>query len=134
MRLEMDLPEAKYLSAKAGMDATVVPAATSKKLSGKTATPWPIAKTNGLELTIETGEVDKVLTPGMKAAVSIDAGKIDNVLLVPSTAVADSKVWVKGDDDKPVAKRVITGRTGDDKTEIIDGVKEGDEIFEQAQK
>ncbi len=133
LRLLMDLPESKFLAIKSGMDVVVVPAVTGKKLTGKTAAPSAIAKAGGLELIVDLGPVDPVLTPGMKATVSIDAGKADGLLLVPNTAVADSKVWVKtGDETTP--KRVITGRIGEEMTEIIDGINEGDEILEQAQK
>jgi len=134
MRVAMDLPEGKFTAAKPGLAATVVPAVTGTKVTGKTLSPTSIGKASGLELVIELPDVDAVLTPGMKAAVYIDAGKADGVLLVPSTAIADSKVWVKGADDEATPKHVITGRTGDEQTEIIDGLNEGDEIFEQAQK
>jgi multidrug efflux pump subunit AcrA (membrane-fusion protein) len=134
MRLAMDLPEAKFKSVKADMKAAVVPLVLHQKLDGKTEAPSPIAKASGLELDIDLGDVDPIITPGMKADVFIDAGSMENVLLVPSKAVSDSKVWLKGSDGKPTPKRVTTGQTSDDRTEIIDGLSEGDEILEQAQK
>ena len=134
MQLALDVPESKFLAIKPGMDVTIVPTTTSAKLTGKTLQPTSIPKSSGLELDIELGGVDPAITPGMKASVAIDAGNADGLLLVPSGAVSDSKVWIKGPDDKPLAKRVITGRTGEDKTEIVDGLKEGDEIYEQPQK
>ncbi len=133
MRVAMDLPESKFLAIKSGMEAVVIPAAIGRKLVGKTDAPSAITKAGGLELLIDLGPVDPILTPGMKAAVSIDARKAEGILLVPASAVEDSKVWVKsGDETTP--KHVITGRTGQDRIEIIDGVNEGDEILEQAQK
>ncbi|CAN5411678.1 hypothetical protein BH10PLA1_BH10PLA1_13820 [soil metagenome] len=134
MRLAMDLPEAKFASAKPGLAAVVVPAVTGHKIIGKTLAPASIGKAGGLELVIDLPDVDSILTPGMKASIYIDAGKADNVLLVPTAAVADSNVWVKDADGEPKPKHVIAGRTGDEQTEIIDGLSEGDEIFGQAQK
>ncbi len=134
LRVAMDLPEAKYTAAKAGMTATVVPIATDETMTGKALPPSPITKSGGLELLIELPDANPILLPGMKASIFIDAGKADGILLVPTASIADSKVWVKGEDGKPMAKHVITGRTADDQTEIIDGLSDGDEIFEQPQK
>jgi len=134
MRLAMDLPEGRYLAVKQGMPATIVPAITAGKISGKADIPSPVTKTTGLELSIQCAEVDPAITPGMKASVSIDAGSVDGLLLVPTAAISDSKVWVKGSGNKPVAKHVMIGRAGDDKTEIVDGLAEGDEILEQPPK
>jgi multidrug efflux pump subunit AcrA (membrane-fusion protein) len=128
LRVAMDLPEWGYAAVKPGTDATVVPGVLGQKLAGRTLAPSPIARSTGLELQIQLPETPAVLVPGMKARVMIDAGKTDNVLLVPSSAVSANKVTLK----QGGTKRVLVGRTVDDQTEIIDGLNEGDEIVKAA--
>lgn len=134
LRVAMDLPEAHFTSVKAGLDASVVPIVLGQKLVGKTLAPSPIAKSGGLELQIELSPVSDLLTPGMKAKVVIEAGNADNVLLVPDSAIADSKVWVIGGDGTPHLKHVLAGRTGNEQTEILDGLNDGDDVLKDAQK
>ena len=128
LRVAMDLPEANFGAVKEGLDAAVVPTTLGQKLTGRTSAPSPIAKSTGLELQITLPQTPAELVPGMKAHVAIDAGKAENVLLVPSGAVTANKVTLK----QGGTKRVLVGRTIDDQTEIIDGLREGDEVVKNA--
>ena len=52
----------------------------------------------GKNVTVELGDVDHRLLPGMKASVQIDAGKAEGVVLVPVAAGAEAsrlkrEVW-----------------------------------------
>ncbi len=76
--------------------------------------------------------VDPRLVPGYKANVSVDAGKVENVLLVPNTAVYRGKVWVHkpGGDDE--VRPVTVGRTDGKQTEIRAGLNEVETVLTQA--
>ncbi len=75
------------------------------------------------------------LAPGMAVSVTIVSLKKENVLTVPASAVFtneddDSKfVYVFGKDDKPEKKAVKVGKAVGGKAEILEGLKDGDEIL-----
>lgn len=81
------------------------------------------------------GDVTKLLKPDMTASVSIQVGRHENVLLVPSEAVkqgsrgATVNVLTKKDGKNDVSPRPVkTGSSDGVNTEIRDGVKEGEVI------
>lgn len=80
---------------------------------------------------------DGVLAPGMYAEVSLqpDAGKA--VPLVPTEALiatgSDSRVIVQDDRGSFRPVRVRTGRSGDGRTEILDGLKAGERVVVSGQ-
>lgn len=69
--------------------------------------------------------------PGMTASLNIITAMADNVLLVPNRAITTQggrkvvNVMVNG---KPTPVEVQTGRSNSTMTEVISGVKEGDEV------
>jgi HlyD family secretion protein len=73
------------------------------------------------------------IMPGMNATCEFITLEKDNVIMVPSQAIKDgpsgSYVLLKGSDPKhPVQTSVQVGEVGNDGTEILSGVKEGDQI------
>jgi hypothetical protein len=91
-------------------------------------------------LPVDMPTVDERLAPGFKADVTFDGGKLENVLLVPSTAIYHGKVWVipadkfatttPESDAQPQAVQI--GATDGIQTQIKSGLKEGDIILTTA--
>jgi multidrug efflux pump subunit AcrA (membrane-fusion protein) len=71
---------------------------------------------------------------GMGATVAIEAGRADDVLVVPVTAVQGAvqtgNVWVLGDDGSPAQRQVILGLTDGDQVEVRDGLTEGESVLQ----
>lgn len=82
-------------------------------------------------VTVEITDPDARLKPGMNATCDFIVERRENVLVVPTEAVKDQdgKYMVtllkKG---KQVERRVEVGLAGDVATEIVSGLKEGDEV------
>jgi multidrug efflux pump subunit AcrA (membrane-fusion protein) len=76
---------------------------------------------------------DARIVPGMKASVKIEAGKVDDVLLIPVAAVSGGKVSIKRD-GKTEEKAVVLGKSDGEKVEVKEGLSEGDEILAKAGK
>jgi multidrug efflux pump subunit AcrA (membrane-fusion protein) len=133
LRVVLDLPEAKFFAINAGQKASISPVAFPEmKYEGMCDNvPRTASGAAGYMMTISTGEVDAKLVPGMKAQVHMDVPLVDNVLLVPTTAVKDSTVWIKTG-DKAESRHVMTGRSDGKSIEILSGLHEGDEVLTQA--
>ncbi len=83
---------------------------------------------------IDLGSGTEMLVPGMACAVKFVPYRKNDALTVPSSAVFtdddDARyVYVPQKEGKPKKKTVTTGKTSDSKIEILDGLKEGDEIL-----
>jgi len=72
------------------------------------------------------------LKPTMTARVTIHAGEVKNALLVPLTVIKENKgtryVQVLKD-GQPLNVTVTTGLIGDDKVEVLTGLKDGDQLI-----
>ena len=82
-------------------------------------------------VTVEITDPDARLKPGMNATCSFVIDREENVLIVPTEAVQDqdgkySVTVIKG--GKQTERRVEVGLTGDQNTEIVSGLKEGDMV------
>jgi macrolide-specific efflux system membrane fusion protein len=84
---------------------------------------------------VDLPSVDERLAPGFKAEVKFDAGKLQNVLLVPATAVWRGKVWIS----KPGAaagseepRNVVVGYSNGQDIQIKSGLEEGETVLTQA--
>jgi multidrug resistance efflux pump len=135
LRAVMDLAEAKYFSVPAGTKATLTPSGFPEMhLAGTCeAGPRTAVSTQGgpiYPLVVTLNGADAKLIPGMRASAQVDAPAVENVLVAPSGAVVSSAVWVKneGGEEK---RAVVTGRTDGKVTEIVSGLKEGDEVLTQ---
>jgi RND family efflux transporter MFP subunit len=64
---------------------------------------------------------------GMTAETNIVIRKDDNALLVPTSAVQKDRVW-RVVDNRLVEQKVTVGARGTDKTEIRDGLADGDQV------
>jgi multidrug resistance efflux pump len=80
-----------------------------------------------------TDESPAGIVPGLTGAVTVVTGVNENALHVPTSAVFDDPdadapyVYLAG--DKPQKKTVKIGLVAGDKTEIVDGLTEGEEIL-----
>ncbi len=83
-------------------------------------------------VTLVLDRVAPGLKPGMTVSASIVTAKRDGVLHVPNAAVhttnGSSFVTVVGTDGKQTEQAVQTGLVGDDTTEIVSGVKAGQQV------
>jgi hypothetical protein len=116
------------------MKAKVTPAACPQisyraKCGPVDIVPRGSPPTIGFQVSIDLGHADKRLLPGMKASVAIDAGKLNDVLIVPVGAVTAGKVQIKGKEGKTRAHSVTVGRSDGQSVEIKSGLSEGDEII-----
>jgi len=138
LKVTIDLPEPKYFSVSAGTKATVTPTAFPELRAEGTcdAQPrTPVTTQSGpvYPLAITTGEIDPRIIPGMKASVHLDVPPVENLLLVPASAVVNGNAWVRqGGADKK--KAVITGRSDGKSIEIVSGLSEGDEVLTQGKQ
>ncbi|MDB5299491.1 MAG: Macrolide-specific efflux protein macA precursor, partial [Phycisphaerales bacterium] len=138
MRVVADLPETRFFAVQPGQKASVSPVAYPElKYEGMCdAVPRTAAGSAAGAVyaqTISTGDVDTRLVPGMKAQVHMDVPLVDNVLLVPTTAVANSTVSLKVGDNIE-SRHVMTGRSDGKMIEVISGLRDGDEVLTQAKQ
>jgi multidrug resistance efflux pump len=88
----------------------------------------PVGAGQAFDVPVELPAVDVRLAPGFKANVDFDGGKLENVLLVPATAVSHGKVWVvKDGKDQPVP--VVVGASDGQEVQIKSGLNEGDVVL-----
>ncbi len=84
-----------------------------------------------IPVTVEIFNPDVRMKPGMNATCNFIAERKDNVLVVPSEAIKDQDghysvtVLSQG---KQIHRRVKIGIAGDETTEIVRGLKEGDKV------
>jgi len=88
-------------------------------------------KTLNMEVVIQNGDLK--LRPGMFAKIQLELGKgnailVPNIALIKQTGTNDMYLFVNKN-NVAIKTPVKTGRMFDDKIEIIEGVKQGDEII-----
>lgn len=138
LRLHLDLPEAKFFAMHAGSKATIKPVAfAGEKFAGVCdhAPGVPLTTQQGpiYPLTISCDDVDTKLVPGMRADAHVEPSEAEVAILVPSSAVADGHVWIKTEDGIE-RHDVVVGKSDGKRTEIKQGLNDGDEILVEAQK
>lgn len=136
LKVELTVPEAQSAWVKSGAKAEVKPVAFPElNYTGRCAEPAvkPGATGLGFYTTIAIDDVDPRVVPGMKASVRIAGGDVDKVLLVPTSAVANGKVWVRKDGQE-TEREVVTGRSEGKMIEVIKGLSEGEEVLREAKK
>lgn len=82
---------------------------------------------------VDVNSPEGLLKPTMTARVSVHVGERKDVVVIPVVAIKDNKgqrfVQVMGADGQPQAVKVTTGLTGEDKIEVVSGLKAGDTII-----
>jgi HlyD family secretion protein len=83
-------------------------------------------------VSVVLNQVDPRLKGGLTAETKVVVGSADNVLVVPTAAVQrggqSGVVQVMGPDGNPRQVQVNLGLVGDTMTEIVDGLKEGQQV------
>jgi HlyD family secretion protein len=83
--------------------------------------------------TILLSQTDPRLKAGQTAEASVITNSLDNVLVVPNSAVikqgASSFVNVPGPNGQPTRQQFTPGAVGDDNTQVLSGLSEGQEIL-----
>lgn len=82
--------------------------------------------------TIVTDSGDPRLRAGQTTDVSVETTRLDNVLVVPNKAVTradgQSYVTVLGPDGTPAQVSFVAGAVGNDTTQVLSGLHEGQEV------
>jgi hypothetical protein len=133
--LHAEVDEKEVGDLKAGQPARVSPTRSpGRKLAGQVQRVAAIPQGGKFELLIAlTGESLNGIVPGLTGSAKIVTAQKENALSVPSSAVFEdpdtetSYVYLPG--DKPKKKTVKIGLVAGDKTEIVEGLSEGDEIL-----
>jgi multidrug efflux pump subunit AcrA (membrane-fusion protein) len=106
------------------------------KLPGEIKQISAIPQTPGnfeARVAVESADDAKAVMPGMACTVKIAAYRKDNALTVPDAAVFtdddDSRYVYLAKDAKPEKHPVKVGKSTGGKTEIVEGLQEGDEIL-----
>jgi len=111
----------------------------NEKFTGKVAAIDPIPETNQNVVTytayISIDEPDPSMRLGMSANLEIALDKHEDVLFVSNIAIrtrANGQFVSKMIDGEPTEVAVKTGLVADDRTEIVSGIREGDDIVIQS--
>ena len=136
LKVEMTLPESQSAWVRQGAKADIKPVAYPElNYEGKAAEPAVKAGSSGLGFytSIEVADIDPKIVPGMKVTVRITGGDVDGILLVPTSAIANGKAWVRKDGQE-TEREVTTGRSDGKSIEIVKGLTQGEEILREAKK
>ena len=133
MIVRLPVPDPQDFWVEQGMKAKVVPVATPQTSYEATCgQPEPYAHVNpqpfGFEAPLNLPDIDRHIIPGMKAAVHIQAGKLENVLLIPVGAVTAGKVTVEKD-GKDEERDVVLGKSDGQNVEVRNGLSEGEQVL-----
>lgn len=132
-RAKADLAETDFFDVGPGLEATVAPAASpDAKAEGTVKTKSTVkGATAGFELRIEFKEAPQDLLPGMKGKATIRGKELKDVVLVPSTAVANQggKCTLQVSKDGKSAPREVTiGKSDGKLTQIKTGLEAGEKV------
>jgi RND family efflux transporter MFP subunit len=133
LRLDFPVPEPDVPFIKVGMPMEVTIAATGQKIIGKVsrATDLVDNDTRTMRTEVDVDNHDLRLTPGMYAYVNLNLENKKNVLTLPIQAVSfngSPNVWKINNNNEIEEQPVTIGLQTADKVEILDGVKEGDQV------
>lgn len=133
--LQADVAEQDVALVRVGTPVKVsLDAYPGKTFEGKVAYVYPTLKpeTRTAQARLELANPGGLLKPGMYARAEIPAGAGKTVLAVPASAVIDSGtrqvVLVQTGEGRFDQRPVKLGGRGDDRVEVLDGIKEGDKV------
>jgi HlyD family secretion protein len=129
-----NIPVKEASAVQAGRPATI--SATGGDVTGQVTVVSPAVdpSTTTVEVWVQAKNHQERLKPGTTVHVSINAEVIKDAILVPSAALLSSdqggdKVMVVGSDSLAHERGVQVGVRQADKVQIIDGVKEGEQVI-----
>jgi multidrug efflux pump subunit AcrA (membrane-fusion protein) len=134
LKMEVSFSEADIGKVREGQTATVaIDSMEGTELAGK-VTKVSVLPSEGSSSVVEypatilLTQSAKGLRAGMSASAEVVVEQVKNALTVPSEAIsqaAGGKTVTVEEDGKEVTKTVTTGLVGDETTEVLTGVKEG---------
>jgi HlyD family secretion protein len=137
--LRVDLAEKDLHQVRAGIAGRAVPTAfPDLKLSAQVERVSAVPVSDGVfdaRIAIELGEQAAAVMPGMTANVELTAYRKEAALTVPTSAIftdeldGRSYVLLVPEEGKHERRNVTTGPTVGDKTEVTEGLQEGDRIL-----
>jgi RND family efflux transporter MFP subunit len=132
MKMQVSLSESDVTDVKVGQPATVsVNAVPDEKLAGRVTHIGLLSSTSNdvvsYPVTIVVKQRAAGIRPGMTATAEVVIAQVQGVVTVPSRAVSGTFVTVK-QGGKDVRKQVTTGLVGDSTTEIVSGLRPGDQV------
>lgn len=120
---------------KAGAKAQVrVDAYPDRRFEGKVTYVYPTlnAATRTAQVRVELVNPERLLKPGMFANVELAVAARNSTVTVPVSAVIDSGmrriVLVQAQEGRFEPREVKLGARGDDEVEVLDGVREGEDV------
>lgn len=137
MYVDVDVDETDLADIAVGQKVELtVDSVPDKILRGSVTRVDPQATTTSnvttVQVEIEVLDHDKRLLPGLSATCTFLAGERENVLTLPTRALRQrdgkSMVQIPGDPN-PRTVMVETGLQGDENTEIVSGLNEGDKVI-----
>src|SRR4051794_1881539 len=133
LRVVLSLPESQAFWVEPGMRARITPTATPQrsyvaKCKEPEVLPRGTPPTIGFQLTLDAGDADPRILPGMRANVAIDAGRVEDAILVPVGAITAGKVKVRDTDGHVSERSVEVGKSDGNQVEVRKGLQEGDEV------
>jgi HlyD family secretion protein len=139
MQVEAAIDEADVGRLRVGQDATfTVDAFPRRAFTGQIRqirkSPVNVQNVISYTVIISAANPEQALLPGMTANVRVVVDKRENVLKVPNAALrfrpAAGRLWIVGENAKPMPVAVRTGLTDGASTEVVEGpLKEGDEVI-----
>lgn len=137
MYVDVDVDETDLADIHAGQQVEIqVDSVGDRTLKGAVTRVDPQATTTSsvttVKVEIEVLDHDKGLLPGLSASCTFLAGEKSNVLTLPTRALRqrDGKATVQvPGDPSPRTVQVEVGLEGDESTEIISGLNEGDKVI-----
>jgi HlyD family secretion protein len=138
--LTAECPENQRGYFSAGTKVRITPqAVTDLTYEGICQTPSIVAETQGQDqifnIDVVLPAVDERLAPGYWADVNYNAGDLQNVLLVPVSAVWRDKVWIsKPGSSVEEPRTVVIGASDGRNVEIKSGLSEGESVLTQAER
>ena len=133
--LHASVEEKEIGQIKEGQSVRISPTVSpQRKLNGKIHRVVPVPQGGKYTVITEVTEnAPESLVPGMTASIKIVTNQNESALFVPSSAVFEDTeqetFYVYEPGETPKKKTVKIGMVANDKTEILDGLKEGDEIL-----
>lgn len=134
-----DVPEYQLSSLRRGAKATIrVASLPGKEFVGEVDLIYPEvrAETRTARVRIELQNPDGLLLANMYAEVDVETGGAEPVVTVPNSAVIDTGerqvVILDQGDGRFKPRDVKVGMRGENRTEILDGVAEGDRVVVSA--
>ncbi|MGZ5325088.1 MAG: efflux RND transporter periplasmic adaptor subunit [Solirubrobacterales bacterium] len=137
MKVSVDLSEADVGEIKPGQPASItMTALDSQKFAAHVSSIGLVSSSSNdvvsYPVTLVLDQDSSKLKPGMTAAAEVVVAQVNGVVAIPNSALQGNTVSIERD-GKTVTQPVTTGLAGDDTTEIVSGLSDGEKVVMQTQ-